>query len=266
MNVLDWNLDEMVGKVMADLRKSAADTTARAVGSALTRDFQNARNALVAQDKQTEQVAAPQNDPPDAMTIEERVLVLETVRRLAEKTTAKRWILPQGAVTTPSAKDEAKKRGIELILVAASSVAARGATLSSSTATKTTERELPEVLLISHSTSGARAPRGLEEFLTRNARTTIESYDCLKKSSQRVAEAIAANPTLKAIITTRDSAIATVWANRLQGVRAIPAFSIEQARRDATAANANALIVNPEDLGAYQQRRAVEFFLKLPSK
>ena len=59
---------------------------------------------------------------------------------------------------------------------------------------------------------------------------------------------------------THDGAIANVWANRKKGVRAVVAYAVEQAKRDIKAADANTLILDSRDLGAYQARLVVDFF------
>ena len=54
-----------------------------------------------------------------------------------------------------------------------------------------------------------------------------------------------------------------VWANRKKGVRAVVAVTVEQAKRDLSATSANTLIFDPRDLGPYQARQVVDFFVQM---
>ena len=72
MNALDWNLDELVEKVMSDLRASAASP--EQIGATLTRDFQALRTKT--------EVAGDSIEPPtDVLDVSERIVVAETARK-----------------------------------------------------------------------------------------------------------------------------------------------------------------------------------------
>ena len=266
MNRLDWNLDELVGKVMADLQKKPSESTPAALSKTLARDFRAARESVA------EKPSAP------TLYIAERVVVEETVRRLAASSSVKSWAFQPRAVITPSARDLMKKLGVEVAQEAAevqptisasnigsttSSFPSRseqnGASLPSSSA----QKSLVSVFVATKLPESEGAPRTLLEYLSRNTEFQEERFDCLKKTTLAVADRLNEGKANRALIVTHDGAIANVWANRKKGVRAVVAYSVEQAKRDIKAADANTLILDPRDLGAYQARLVVDFWVTM---
>lgn len=266
MNGLDWNLDELVGKVMADLQKKPSESTPAALSETLARDFRAARESVA------EKPSAP------TLYIAERVVVEETVRRLAASSSVKSWAFQPRAVITPSARDLMKKLGVEVAQEAAevqptisasnigsttSSFPSRpeqnGASLPSSSA----QKSLVSVFVATKLPESEGAPRTLLEYLSRNTEFQEERFDCLKKTTLAVADQLNEGKANRALIVTHDGAIANVWANRKKGVRAVVAYSVEQAKRDIKAADANTLILDPRDLGAYQARLVVDFWVTM---
>ena len=266
MNGLDWNLDELVGKVMADLQKKPAESTPAALSETLARDFRAARESVA--------------EKPSAATlyVAERVVVEETVRRLAESSSARSWAFQPRAVITPAARDLMKKLGVEVAqevaevqsTVSASNIGAtkssfssrpeqKGASLPSSSA----QKSLVSVFVATKLPESEGAPRTLLEYLSRNTEFQEERFDCLKKTTQAVADRLNEEKAIRALIVTHDGAIANVWANRKKGVRAVVAYSVEQAKRDIKASDANTLILDPRDLGAYQARLVVDFWVTM---
>lgn len=274
MNGMDWNLDELVSKVMADLRKSSTESAASQTSAALTRDFRSlhAETESNASGEPTQEAEEP------IFAVTERVLVADVVLRLASKTDAKRWSVLPGAVVTPSAKDELKKRGIELVLPARKADVAKAAASSASRVTlsasnvgasylparnaaKSEPSQTTRVLAATHLPAAERFPAAVMDYLTRNAETTEIRLDCLKETSKKIAEEVNKDKSLKVVLTTHDAAIGSIWANRLSGVRAVVAYTFEQAKRDLAATNANVLIVDPRDVGPYPFRQIVDYFL-----
>ncbi len=266
MNGLDWNLDELVGKVMADLQKKPSESTPAALSETLARDLRAARESVA------EKPSAP------TLYIAERVVVEETVRRLAASSSVKSWAFQPRAVITPSARDLMKKLGVEVAQEAAevqptisasnigsttSSFPSRpeqnGASLPSSSA----QKSLVSVFVATKLPESEGAPRTLLEYLSRNTEFQEERFDCLKKTTLAVADRLNEGKANRALIVTHDGAIANVWANRKKGVRAVVAYSVEQAKRDIKAADANTLILDPRDLGAYQARLVVDFWVTM---
>ncbi len=268
MNGLDWNLDELVGKVMADLQKKPSESTPPAISETLARDFRAARKAVV------------EKPSPATLHVVERVVVEETVRRLADNSSIRSWRFQPRAVITPAARDLMKKLGVEvaaeqaiaeaLPTISASNVGSAiavhssasekiGTSLPSSSAQKSTGR----VFVATKLPKAECAPRSVLEYLSRNTELHEQRFDCLKKTTQAVAEQLNENKAIRAIIVTHDGAIANVWANRKKGVRAVVAYAVEQAKRDVKVADANTLILDPRDLGAYQARLVVDFFVTM---
>ncbi len=311
MGDLDWNLDELVGKVMADLRGDRVDDSAARLSSALTNDFkavQTSRASAVSppqgfqnsEDSEKKTTAAScgcgeRSDvapvPGDsAFYVAEKLLVAETVRRLAASTSEKRWLVRPDFIATPSAKDELRKLGVELSVDGGvSSVAsepnkasARSKTprvtysasnvfddepirslatrYSAEKSASTGAQAAGRLFWAVHLPESERFPAFVENCPFRETAFAQSRLSCLKETTKRIAAEITQNGETRAVITTKNAAIASVWANRISGVRAVVAFSTEQTKRDVEATNANVLIVDPSDVGPFPFRQIVEFF------
>lgn len=271
MNGFDWDLDEMVARIMADLRKSSPAPSAENLGETLSRDFANVNNG--------------KRPTAEVLEVAERVIVVETVARLAASSNLKTWQVQANAVVTPAALDELAKLGVKLtrearannvgavkklsasapassrVTLSASNVPSEGAVVSAGKSAITNKSV--QVLLATHFQGDEQAPRAVVDYLKRNAELEEIRLDCLKTTTKRVADELAAHEKLRVVIVTHDGAIGSVWANRQKGVRAVVAFSVEQAKRDINAANANTLIIDPRDLGPYQARQVVDFFVNM---
>lgn len=317
MGGLGWNLDELVGKVMADLRGDRAADSAARLSVALSNDFkavQTSRSSVVLFSKEVqnsedsekkagsascgcaERSSAASISDASAFYVAEKLLVAETVRRLAASTSEKRWRVRPNCIATPSAKDELRKLGVELIVDGGaanvanepSQTAARPktprVTYSASNvfddepirpnATRfSAERNAATSASVSgrlfwaiHVAEGERFPTFVENCPIRETAFAQSRLSCLKETTKRIAAEIAQNSGTRAVLTTKNAAIASIWANRLSGVRAVVAFSTEQAKRDLEATNGNVLIVDPSDVGPFPFRQIVEFFATRPAK
>ncbi|MBQ9874095.1 MAG: hypothetical protein IJM30_06505 [Thermoguttaceae bacterium] len=272
MSELNWNIDELVGKIMADLRASSLGSSASETSAALTRDFE----AVRASAKKSEPEIEKNDENESVFVVSERVLFADRIRQLALVAKSKQWSLERNAIVTPAARDELKKLGIEIssrdilpgdskITVSASSVPRETPKESASAAVSRGAKKdgsRPRVWFFVHLPDAEREPSAVREYLERNAETTFMRTSCLKETSQKIAEALANDKSLKAIVATRDSAIASIWFNRRQGVRAIVVRSLEQARRDVGATDANVAIVDPRDVGSHQFRLIVDYFVR----
>ena len=304
MSGLGWNLDELVGKVMADLRGDRAADSAARLSAALSNDFKavqtsraetknsedsekNAGNASCGCD---ERLSAASISDASAFYVAEKLLVAETVRHLAASTSERRWRVRPNFIATPSAKDELRKLGVELIVDGAASdvanepnqAAARSKTprvtysasnvfddepirpVATRFSTKKNASSSADVsgrlFWAIHVAEGERFPAFVENCPIRETAFAQSRLSCLKETTKRIAAEIAQNSETRAVLTTKNAAIASIWANRLSGVRAVVAFSTEQAKRDLEATNANVLIVDPSDVGPFPFRQIVEFF------
>ena len=268
MSELKWDLDELVRKIMADLRNSSVETSAAKASAALTRDF----NSLYSQ-RAAESGSGDGKDSDEDFYISDRIIVVDVVKRAAESTAAKKWRARRDAIVTPAAQDELKKLGVTLTLeqsqrptrttLSASNYA--GAASSSDSAPAAAQNKnnagTVRVLIATHLPDAERFPVSIYEYLTRNADTTEFRASCLKETSKHIAEEIAKDKSLRVVLATHDVAIGSVWTNRFSGVRAVVAFSADQAKRDIAAADANVAIVDPHELGSYPLRQIVDFFI-----
>lgn len=310
MGGLGWNLDELVGKVMADLRGDRAADSAARLSAALSNDFKAVQTSRSEtknsedSEKKTESASCGCDERSSAASIldasafyvAEKLLVAETVRRLAASTSEKRWLVRPNFIATPSAKDELRKLGVELIVDgAAADVAnepnqapARSQTprvtysasnvfddepirpvatrFSAEKNAATSANVSGRLFWATHVAEGERFPAFVENCPIREAAFAQSRLSCLKETTKRIAAEIAQNSETRAVLTTKNAAIASIWANRLSGVRAVVAFSTEQAKRDLEATNANVLIVDPSDVGPFPFRQIVEFFATRPPK
>ena len=272
MNGLDWDLDALVGAIMADLRRKSAVPSAERVSETLSRDF-----------AEIQRLSNQPSKEPTIFDVAERVVVLDTVAKLASATDLKTWRFRADAVVTPAVYDELASRGISVIraerngakspssspspvrATLSASNALNGVSAKASSVSQTTSKsvERPQVLLANCLPEKERAPQGVVEYLKRNADLVEERLDCMKKTTELVAESLASNEKLKVVIATRDGAVGCVWANRKKGVRAVVAVTVDQAKRDLAATNANTLIFDPRDVGPYQARQIVDFFTRM---
>lgn len=267
MNVSSWNLDELVAGVMADLRAAnvALDSSPSGVSRALAHDFQSVRPAEKHSDS-----TGPDASRSDVFQVEERTIVVETALKLAARATSKRWNVPANAVITPAARDELKKLGVEIITCKRSAFGKSATDESKNAASGATatagEARRPTVLAITHAPNDERPSKTVADYLARNAEFVERRFDCLKETTRVISDEIAKAPELKVVLTTGDMAIALIWANRYKGVRAIGVFSTEQAQRDIAATNANVVVLNPRELGSYQTRRVLDYFVRFERK
>lgn len=278
MNGMNWNIDELVAQVMADLRQTPVETPAADVSAALARDF----NSIYAESNSVSK-QSDRKVEDDVFEITERVVVADAVRRLSKSTSAKRWSAPSNAVVTPAAKDEMRALGVELVVARpGSDVRSSGSsapTLSSSNvdadfaaAPRTVRavvkpiveksKSAASVLIATHLPDDERFPQSVREYLSRNAEATEIRFSCLKETTRRIAEEVNNDKALKVVLATHDAAIGSIWANRLSGVRAVVAYTFEQTKRDIAATNANVVVVDPRDVGPYPFRQIVDYFIR----
>ncbi len=239
MSELKWDLDELVRKIMADLRNSSVETSAAKASAALTRDF----NSLYSQ-RAAESGSGDGKDSDEDFYISDRIIVVDVVKRAAESTAAKKWRARRDAIVTPAAQDELKKLGVTLTLE------------QSQRPTRTTLSASNYAGAASNSDSAPAAAQNKNNAGT--VRVLIATH---LPASKHIAEEIAKDKSLRVVLATHDAAIGSVWTNRFSGVRAVVAFSADQAKRDIAAADANVAIVDPHELGSYPLRQIVDFFI-----
>jgi len=295
MNNWNWNLDELVDKVMADLRSSDVKSRESDVSAALTRDFRSIQSQKEEKGKRQEKsesddlrkdLGVDRSQTDDVFTLAERVVYSEVVCKVASQTASKRWKICSNAVVTPSAKDELKKRNIELLFgigatedtgasrrdgVNFKTFPKSRVTFSASNARESNwgskeiidnDSKRPRAFLANHLPDSEKFPANLRDYLTRNSSFEEVQFSCLKEASRQIQTEVGKDKSLKVILTTHDGAVASVWCNRLSGVRAVVVFEYEQFCQDLAATNANVVIVDTSRVGSYQFRRVVDYYLR----
>ncbi len=293
----NWNLDELVDKVMADLRNNDVNLSKSNISDALTRDFRSIQSRKIKdcklQDRSTsdcvnKEVVKREVQPDEFFLLKERVVFEEVVCKLASQTSSKFWRVRSDVVVTPLAKDALKKRNIELIFeeetasnnlkeVVASSRIVRKSRVTFSASNVEGSLFLPRenngsqinqtrVFWANHLRETERIPSSVCEYLSNNSSLTESYFSCLKEASRKIQNEINNDKSLKVVLVTHDSSVASIWCNRLSGIRAVVAFSFDQVCCDLEAANANVIIVDPLRIGSYQFRRIVDCYLRSETK
>ncbi|MDO5309782.1 MAG: RpiB/LacA/LacB family sugar-phosphate isomerase [Planctomycetia bacterium] len=259
-----WDIDDLVGKIMSDLRASGvtSDSSASSVSVALTQDFRAVRGAATqsAGAKKVES-AEPVVEQPSVFEIPERVATLNAVKRWASQTSCKTWQAPVNAVITPSVLDWLKKEEITLVHACQTPKKSSRSVGAGNVSVKVDAKKTPCLVAVCLPNEES-APRGLMHYLERNAELSVIRLDCLKTTSQEISERVNADGALRVVVTTHDSAKGLIWLNRLSGVRAVLATGFEQTKYDVSSTNANVLVVDPRRVGPYQLRQIVDIFLQ----
>jgi len=157
--------------------------------------------------------------------LQARVITLsELDGRLA---TARRLVVPAGAVVTPAARDELQRRNVELDFAAAPG-GERSSTLR----------------LVTYIVARRFEPAPLASALQKSGIVlTAQRSDCLIRSTGALAAAVKEPDTL-GLLVTRHTAAGLCLANRHPGVRAIYACSPSGVAAGAEAVGANVLVAN----------------------
>jgi len=187
--------------------------------------------------------AAPTGRAEGDLVIERRVVSLAELPAKLEG--VRRVVVPPGAVVTPSVRDVLHRNKLSLafgtppVAPAAGSVRAVVVTAGS--------RYNPDPLL--------RALGG--EGFAVDARRT----DCLIAATDQLTAELRADRTL-GVLLTRHAAAALCLANRLAGVRAVQAITVEGLAADADAVGANLVVIDPFAQGFVPTRQMIVSFIR----
>jgi ribose 5-phosphate isomerase RpiB len=151
-----------------------------------------------------------------------RVVSLELLKTLPENAT-KLFLAPK-TILTPSAKDEIRRRKIEV-----------------ATKTANQPQRYSLSLYVLGSVHSAVLNRLQKEFLIK-----AEDYTDINPTLDSVEKGAAAGQF--GVLLTHQAAAALRAANQRQALRAVPAFDIVQVQEDAAEINANVLIIHPKRL------------------
>ena len=208
------------------------------------------------------------------LRLSSRVITLEQIRRASPK--VRRLVVPNGAVVTPSVRDELKKTGMQLAFdapapagVSAAAVPAFGRiTLSASNAAPSSApnraaaaEPIRSLSVAYHAVLPETVPA---RFLDGLAKTvSVERYQnkCVMQTAEFLAGRLVQEKT-KAVLFTRYTAAASAVCNRKKVIRAMVGAGTDRFDADAASIGANLLIVDPGQ-GLFQIRRMVSRFVEL---
>lgn len=187
---------------------------------------------------------APQNEEANDSLVLNRRLV--TLADLPDRfAAARRVIVPPGTVVTPSARDELRRKRIELVVGATAAVAA--------------QRTSSAILMVA---ATVYDPAPLAAALQRDGvAAESRSSDCLIRATDELAAELASGTTT-AILLTAYPAPALCLANRHAGVQAIHGTGADTVARDAGSVGANLLVIDPTSLGFFAVKQIAGRFLQ----
>jgi len=173
---------------------------------------------------------------------------LVTMAAVADRlASARRLVVPPGAVVTPAVRDELRRRSMALVQaqpLAASQVATG----------------LPRLVLVAAATRHDAAP--LAEALGREGiEVCLFSADCLIAATDQLAGEVTRPGTL-GLLWTPHTAAGLCLANRHPGVRAVLASDVPLAAAAVRAVAANVLVLDPSAATGFRQQRMVADFCR----
>jgi ribose 5-phosphate isomerase RpiB len=193
-------------------------------------------------------LAASQNEAP----LEGDLLVtcrLVTMAAVAERlASARRLVVPPGAVVTPAVRDELQRRRVPLVRAASPLAAAKEA------------KPLPRLVLMA--ARARRDPAALAEALGREGVEVCRlTSDCLIAATDQLAGEVTRPGTL-GLLWTRHTAAGLCLANRHPALRAVLASDRPGTAAAVQAVAANVLVLDPAAVSGFQQRQIVGEFCR----
>lgn len=190
--------------------------------------------------------------------VNERLITLEVVKQyLANGAT--RWFFPTGAVITPAAKDELKKRQIEVRFSKVVVAKDQGSIVLSKAVTSSHD----QMVLAIHETKRKEIPTAYWTTLENIAEFQTIRNDCIVKTVLAVRDCFRQSIGQKGIIVTAYPAMAVMLANHQPEIRAIAVVDFPQTKRDATSMGANLLVIDPKSIPIFPLKRVVQWFLEV---
>ncbi|MDO5566293.1 MAG: hypothetical protein Q4G59_06515, partial [Planctomycetia bacterium] len=200
----------------------------------------------------------------------EKVITAAVVKAY-ESSPSKRWILPQGAFLTPSAKDELRGRNIELVrATGADSVCSSQQTIATGTnsvqvfAPKTNNvvqvSGSPFVLAL-HATEKEQLLPTYVSWAEETLHPRQIRKNCIIETTNELRAIFAAEDKAKGLIVTPYPALAVVLANRNREFRCCVAKDMRQLQADAFLLGANLLVVNPKETSVFLLRQMTKWFV-----
>lgn len=225
------DLDELVRLVMGDLK---------AMGSIASPSF----------------VPVAPSDPEkveSVLRLSDKLITVELIQSKDDQKT-KRWIVPQHVILTPLAKDELRKRKIELVYE----------NQSGSLKSDEAKREGSFLIALHGLKSNPTLISLLDRLQKKIAFEKIEKK-CIIETTEEIARKLNDHLIHAVILLSPFPAPASMLANRKKGVRALIASTPDQLAVDAPLIGANTLILNPESVGMFRMQQIFnEFVDKAP--
>ena len=297
------DLERLVRLVMTDL--GVTGETPASQGAAMSSAPSASPSALSAVSSSPS--VSPARNPSDenqeeadaVVRLTAHVITMDQVRNTAGNRQVRRILVPTGAVVTPSAKDEMKKRRLELVYdgpsaalsasptqggpisLSASNVpfSAAASTLTTMSASSFSAARFSAASLSAgrSSTSAASSaaagnlvlafhalpldtvPKNFLDTLQKSQSVTLFRSDCVLETADRLSEALV-KPENRGILLTGYSAVASAVCNRRVPLRGLVGYDLPQMEADAALLGANLLILDPARLGFFRLRQMIARF------
>ncbi len=222
MNPDPQTIDRIVAEVLKRLREGGPSARPRPVRAPPA----VATPPAVAADSPSRPVSPAHGRPtsaPDCLTIEHRVVTLSAVEGRLEG--IRRVSTPEGAVITPSVRDELRKRGITMDVRATTSTGAVPAV---------------GVVLVS---GCEKVRRAAERLVGGRATISVMEEDPLQAIERLTSELL--DPDRMIVLFTDQVPLLVCRANRSNHVRAVAAHRTSDVRQGREQLEANLWVVNP---------------------
>lgn len=224
--------------------------------------------------------AEPKNTPEPAEVTEirlsGRVITLETIKKTSFGPAAlrrpTRVIVPAGAVVTPLARDEFKKRHLEMIFEvggtrpsaeSAAKPASLNASLGNSLFTPSVPRKNEvqnDLFLAFHRLSSETIPKTLLESFQSIHRVEIFRNSCIIETTFALEEFLETRPEGKGIVLTEFPGLSAAILNRRRSIRALVGYEPKRFEEESAALGANTLTLDPKRIGLFGLRKMLQFF------
>ncbi|MDO5581054.1 MAG: hypothetical protein Q4G69_07945 [Planctomycetia bacterium] len=228
---ISTDLDELVRLVMSDLKTVGALNPAPAVPV----------------------VPASEEKVEPVLRLSDKLINVALIESKDDRKT-RRWIVPRRAILTPLAKEELRKRKIELVYEE-----------GSSSLNPDVQKANGSFLIALHGIKNNPTLSALLDRVRKKVPFAQIEKSCIIETTEEIARQLLDQSISAAVILSPYPAPASLLANRREGVRALIASDPNQFKADAPLIGANTLILNPESVGLFRMQQILnEFVEKAP--
>lgn len=256
----DIDIDLLVKRVLGDL--GLAPNRAPFASSVLESSAQKPA-------QKSEQNIAPGelSDAGVEIRLTDRVISMATIKKAAEQPSARsarRVVVANRAIVTPSVRDEMKKRHWELVFEPSGQThpAIPAAPAKLVIPVKSSESSVGALMLAFHLLPPETLPKSLWDGLNRGGATTVYRNACLIETASAVERYLGETPVSKAMVFTAYPAAASAILNRRRTVRALIGYDPARMEEEAAQLGANTLVIDPKRTGFYAVQRMVRRFFE----